>query len=257
MAWAILLAALAACAPAYHFVPAQTPGFVRSDAGGYRHWVYRPSGWSAERRWPVIVYLHGGGELGVDGDAPTQVGLGPVVARSAGAFPFVVVFPQATAFWPMPAMAARVLAAADEAVRDHAGDPSRIYLTGNSMGGYGTWLVPATHPGRFAALVPIAGGVRPPFGGKVPPESPFAGARDLEAAVAAALRRIPVWVFHGDEDWMVSPDFSRWMVRAMRAAGGEVRYTEYRGVGHQSENRAYGEPELYRWLLAHSLPAPK
>jgi len=230
------------------FVPDAAHGFVTSSSAGRAYRVYRPAGWTPEGRYPVLVFLHGGGERGTDGIRPTQVGLGPAVWRSNGTFPFVVAFPQAEQPWAMPEAEARVLALVDEVVRDHAGDPDRVYLTGNSMGGFGTWIIGARHPKRFAALVPICGGVRPPRGVPVPKES-FARQPNPEGAIARALGSTPVWAFHGGSDWVSPTKNSRRLVEAVRAQGGSVRYTEYAGVGHNSWDRAYAEPGLYEWLL--------
>jgi predicted peptidase len=235
------------CATA-RFKPAADRGFTTASAEGRSYEIYRPAGWTPEKRWPVIIYLHGGGERGTDGILPTQVGIGPAVWRSNGSFPFVVAFPQADRPWGMPEMEARVLEARERMIRDHAGDPDRVYLTGNSMGGFGTWIIGARHPELFAALVPICGGVRPPRGVKVPADS-IARQPDPEGAVARKLGSLPVWAFHGGRDWMNPPRSSRRLVEALRAAGGDVRYTEYADLGHNSWDRAYAETALYEWML--------
>jgi len=246
------LIVLSGCA---HFTPDARHGFVAATSAGHAYQVYRPKTWTATTRWPVIIYLHGGGERGSDGIQPTQVGLGPAVWRSNGDFPFVVAFPQTDRPWAMPAVESELLTLIDEVVRDHAGDPDRIYLTGNSMGGFGTWIIGARHPERFAALVPICGGVRPPRGVKVPADS-FSRQPDPEAAVALRLGRLPVWAFHGGSDWISPTESSRRLVAALRQSGGNVRYTEYPHVGHNSWDRAYAEPDLYRWLLEQRRPTP-
>jgi predicted peptidase len=199
----------------------------------------------------VIVYLHGGDERGDDAVSATQVGLGPVVQRSQGAFPFIVIFPQAPrgSYFGMPDNNARVLAALDEVLARFHGDPERVYLTGNSLGGFGTWFLGALEARRFAALVPICGGVR----GRAPrDDAPFAAVPEDERPreIARRLRRTPVWIFHGADDWLVPVRFSRELYQALRAEGADVRYTEYPGVGHASWERAYAEPGLFDWLAA-------
>ena len=127
------------------------------------------------------------------------------------------------------------LKALGETIREFNGDPHRIYLTGLSMGGYGTWRLGANHPGRFAALVPICGGIRPPPRIRLPRGSsltPPPG--DPYAATAKKIGKTPVWVFHGDTDPTVPVTESRKMVEALKSAGGNVMYTEYEGVGHNS-----------------------
>lgn len=247
-----LAVAATGCATA-GFVPDRAHGFVESQSAGHRHYVYLPTGWSADRTWPVVVYLHGGGERGSDGVKPTQVGLGPAIQRTNGAFPYVVVFPQCESgvYWAEPSMRARILDSLDATLAEFHGDPSRVYLTGNSMGGFGTFLLAARTPGRFAALVPIAGGVKPPFGVSIPEDDLFKKGPDHdnpEATVARAIGRTPTWIFHGASDWVVSPDNSRRMEALLKPNGGEVRLSMLPGVGHNSEDTAYAMPELWRWL---------
>jgi len=184
-----------------------------------------------------------------------MVGLGPVVKGRAESFPAIVVLPQAPrdSVWSgAPARAA--MQALDAALHEFRGDSTRVYLTGLSMGGYGTWQLAFEHPGRFAALVPICGGIRSP--GAVPTirvAGVPADAADPYAYVAGRLVATPVWLFHGDADPAVPVGESRSMAEALRRAGGDVRYTEYAGVGHNSWESAYNEPELWRWLFAQRL----
>jgi predicted peptidase len=248
------------CAPG--FVPGPDSGFfarqVLVDGAAYRYQVHLPRGWSKERRWPVLVYLHGGGEIGRDNVRQTQEGLGPTLHRlyrRGERFPFVVVLPQCTPgrYWPSPDMEAMVLAGLKQTIAEFSGDPERVILTGNSMGGYGTILLGAKHPGTFAALIPICGGVRPPSWfprSLLPPEALWIGEPDPYLAVARRIGRTPVWVFHGREDSMLPAAESRRVVAALRAAGGDVRYTEYPGVGHNAWDRAYGEAALWSWALS-------
>jgi predicted peptidase len=227
-----------------------TPFFQRLT-GDLPYFVYVPKAWSADRAWPVIVYLHGAGERGNDPATATQRGLGPALFRSNGEFPAVVVFPQAAdgSYWGMPENNERALRALDEVVARYHGDPSRVYLTGSSLGGYGTWFMGAMYPERWAALVPICGGVR----GRAPrPDAPFAAVPSDRRAdeVARRIGKIPVWIFHGQKDWMVPVASSRELDDALKRAGGDVRYSEYPDLGHDSWDRAYADPELWKWLFA-------
>jgi predicted peptidase len=183
---------------------------------------------------PVILFLHGAGESGSDGLLQTTVGLGRVVER----YPALVVFPQASRGygWRGFNLAAAV-AALDDAETSFPVDRDRVSVTGISMGGYGTWLLALRQAERFAAAVPVCGGLD--------------GTAHLTHAQAARrLASIPQWVFHGDRDDIIPVDESRAMVRALKAAGADVRYTEYAGVRHNSWDRAYAESELAPWLLA-------
>jgi poly(3-hydroxybutyrate) depolymerase len=113
-------------------------------------------------------------------------------------------------------------------------DDKRLYVTGLSMGGYGTWDVIARHPKLFAAAAPVCGGG--------------------DEATATIIKDIPIWCFHGGADNVVKPERSRNMIAAIKAAGGNPKYTEYPGVGHDSWNKAYSEPELVKWMFEQKLP---
>jgi len=155
-------------------------------------------------------------------------------------FPALVVFPQASRgyVWCDFNLAAAA-AALDDVEQRYNVDRDRIYVTGISMGGYGTWLLALQQPERFAAIVPVCGGLD-------------RSASGLDVAEAAQrLKSIPQWVFHGDADAVIPVDESRAMVHALREAGADVRYTEYPGVQHNSWDRAYADPKLMPWLLRH------
>ena len=119
----------------------------------------------------------------------------------------------------------------DEVIVKHAVDKERVYLTGLSQGGFGTWATAAEYPKKFAAVAPVCGG------GK--------------AEWAKKYGKLPIWNFHGDKDGAVPVIRSRMMVEAIKKAGGKVKYTEYPGVGHNSWNQAYDDPKLYQWFLSH------
>jgi predicted peptidase len=224
----------------------------------YRYQVYVPAHYAQGKLHPVILFLHGVGEGGEDGLLQTQVGLGPAIRQARERFPFIVVFPQARRdhFWAGE-MAALALKALDQTVEEFNGDPQRVYVTGISMGGYGTWYVAARAPGKFAAIVPICGFVdvkRPGLPAErkafVLKDNPFAESPDPYVAVASQISKVPTWIFHGGADPMVSPDESRRMFQTLKASGFDVKYTEYDGVMHNSWDRAYAEPDLVPWLLS-------
>jgi predicted peptidase len=144
--------------------------------------------------------------------------------------------------------------ALEAAQKEFHGDKQRTYLTGLSMGGYGTWHLAAKYPGRFAALVPICGGLfRPPALRANPPES----SAPYDEAARKIGRATPVWIFHGEVDDTVPVTESRKMAEAMKALGGEVHYTEYPGISHNSWDKAYAEPELMTWMLSKSIFATR
>jgi predicted peptidase len=153
-------------------------------------------------------------------------------------------------------MESRALEALDQSMKEFNGDPARVYLTGLSMGGYGTWSLASKHPGKFAALVPICGGIRPPAAAGATPASASSEASTDPYRVAQKIGKTPVWIFHGGADTTVPVTESRKMAEALKAVGGSVKYTEYEGVGHNSWDKTYSEPELIPWLFAQHLSGP-
>ena len=219
----------------------------------YRYQVYVPADWNDHKQWPVILFLHGAGERGDDGLLQSDVGLGHAIRKNAAAFPFIVVMPQCRKgkVWTQPDMEAQALEALDRSIKEFHGDRERVYLTGLSMGGFGTWDLAAKYPGRFAAYVVICGGIIP-----LPqlPEIAVSLAKEHKVAdpyaeTARLVGKTPVWIFHGDADPAVPVEESRKMKAALEAAHANVRYTEYAGVGHESWDNAYAEPDLVPWLL--------
>lgn len=226
---------------------------IKIGSTEYRYRVFVPKGWSKKRKWPVMLFLHGAGERGDDNSAQARIGIGPAILRQQASFPFVVVLPQCprNRWWTDPEMQALALKALDQTAMEFGGDAKRTYLTGLSMGGYGSWVMATNSPKRFAALAVICGGVRPPPGLKLPESARRAeNEADPYGAVAAKVGRTPVWIFHGGADPVVPVTESRKMVDALKAKGGKVRYNEYDGVGHNSWDKAYAEPELFSWFLS-------
>ncbi|HEY0159760.1 MAG TPA: prolyl oligopeptidase family serine peptidase [Thermoanaerobaculia bacterium] len=188
---------------------------------------------------PVVLFLHGAGEGGLDGFLQTTVGLGPAMLKDPTRFPLVGVFPQSPPRIPWRGQSIEHAVRALEATLDELRcDRDRVYLTGISMGGYGTWHLATAQPARFAAIVPICGGSASP------------------ELTAERLADVPAWVFHGDRDNIIPVEESRDVVAALRARGSNVRYTEYRNVRHNSWDPAYAEPELMPWLLAQRRTPP-
>jgi predicted peptidase len=224
-----------------------------------RYQVFLPAGHPPGDGWPVMLFLHGSGERGDDGVLQTTVGLGPLLRARPEVFPGIVVLPQCPphAIWADEA-AELALAALEQTLVDDGGNRRRIYLAGMSMGGFGTWYLALRAPLMFAALVPICGFTSTRLIGAGPgsdlPDVPVPGLEGGDAArhaaVAMRLGKKPVWLFHGADDPLVPVSESRGMASALRAGGGEVRYTEYAGVGHNSWDQALAEPELWSWLLA-------
>jgi predicted peptidase len=188
--------------------------------------LYLPKDYARKDSWPLVLFLHGSGERG---DNLERVKLhGPPKLIAAGKeFPFIVVSPQCPEHRQWGPL--ELTALLDEMVEKYKVDRDRIYVTGLSMGGSGTWSLAALNPARFAAIVPICGGGEP--------------------SAAKRLVHLPTWVFHGAKDPTVLLERSTKMVEAMKKHGGNVKFTVYPEARHDSWTEAYNDPELYRWLL--------
>jgi predicted peptidase len=199
---------------------------------------------NSEKRWPLIFFLHGAGERGAEVWKVAIHGPPKIVAQKPN-FPFIVVSPQCPEgkIWNNDVL----LGLLDEVLRAYPVDASRVYLTGLSMGGYGTWSLGLTYPEKFAALVPICGG------GELLSMLLARG----EPTKAAALRSLGVWAFHGGKDPIVPLAESERMVDLLKNGGvTDVKLTVYPEAGHDSWTKAYNNPELYDWLLRHSRSSP-
>jgi predicted peptidase len=235
----------------------KTTGFINrvhksADGAEARYVIFVPHDYRGDKPYPLILFLHGAGEWGTDGQKQVTVGLGPAVRKREKTFPFLVIFPQSQKkTWPIDlknreqlrdvlatwsdhdAEGRRALAMVEEVTKEYRVDPERVYLTGLSMGGFGTWSLAASHPERWAAIAPICGGGDP--------------------HAADRIKGLPCWCFHGDADTAVPVARSREMVKALWAAGGHPNYTEYPGVGHNSWDKAFDTPDLYDWFLKYRL----
>ena len=211
-------------------------GFVKkthknADGTESPYVVFVPHAYDGKTELPVILFLHGAGETKGGKQEPMAVGIGPAVKKQEKTFPAIVVIPQAeTRGWQADGPSAkRALRMLDEVQKEYKTDAKRVYLTGLSMGGYGTWSLAAAHPDKWAAIAPICGGG--------------------DAKNAEKIKDIPCWCFHGDADTAVKVDLSRTMIDALKKAGGTPKYTEYPKVGHNSWDAAYGDKEFFPWLL--------
>jgi predicted peptidase len=223
----------------------------------YRYVVYLPPAWSAERTWPVILFLHGVGECGKDGHRQTKVGIGSALRATPERIPAIVVFPQirkGECWLGEPAEAA--MKALRSATQEFRGDPNRTYLTGLSLGGFGAWHIALAYPNTFAAMIPICGGIVPNGSATSVRQSPLTTTvPDPYEYTAGKLRDLPIWMFHGEKDDVTLPSEARAMYEALTAAGGNVRYTEYKSEEHMVWDCAYGEDSLWKWLFAQHLRA--
>lgn len=207
----------------------------RTENYQYRTIVDLPAGYGKDKqkRWPLLVFLHGSGERGSDLEKVKVHGPPKLVAQGQ-ALPFIVVSPQCPdgESWLPEAVNDLI----DAISAKYPVDPDRIYLTGLSMGGFGTWATACQYPQKFAAIAPVCGYTDP---NEVTP-----------------LKSLPVWAFQGGKDSVVSPEAHEQTVKALKALGGDVTYTVYPKAGHDSWTATYANPELYAWLLRHTR-APK
>ena len=187
---------------------------------------------STNQKFPLILFLHGAGERGSDLDSVKRHGI-PKIVETNPDFPFIVVSPQCPedSWWTSELHTINGLI--EEVVEKYQVDTSRIYLTGLSMGGFGTWSLASMYPERFAAIAPVCGG------GEV-------------RQILRSLVEMPIWTFHGQKDDVIPFSRSEEIVTALKKHGSSIKFTIYPEAGHDSWTKTYDNPELYKWFLKHS-----
>lgn len=196
------------------------------------YWLYLPANHDGKAKLPLMLFLHGSGERGSDLEKVKQHGP-PKLVEGQKDWAFITISPQCPrdTRWNAETLAKLV----DLVAKEQEADEKRLYVTGLSMGGSGTWSLVAKFPDKFAAAVPMCG--------------------RGDTAQADKLVKVPIWVFHGAKDTGSSPELSESMVKAIKEAGGDnVKLTVYPDAGHDCWTRAYGDPELYKWLLTQQKP---
>lgn len=195
--------------------------------------LYLPAGYGKEEKtWPLVLFLHGKGDKI---ERMERFGLPKQVERKKD-HPFILIAPEAPGgrFWNSRDLTALL----DEIEAKYKVDRDRVYVTGLSMGGFGTWSLAAAAPERFAAIIPICGGGNP--------------------TSAKKLKNVPIWVFHGAKDTTVPAKRSEAMVEALKEAGAkDVKFTLYPEAGHDSWTATYKNPDVWEWLLKQKRPAKK
>lgn len=200
-----------------------------------RYLLYLPDGYYEQTgtRWPLVLFLHGRGERGDDVNVLRTYGI-PKHADAGDDFPFIAISPQCPLSHEWPDLVETLGGLVDAAVANLPVDPTRVYLTGLSMGARGGWLLALEKPERFAALALVCGRIPTPgFLEQVP-----------------VLKEKPIWLFHGAQDPVVPVENSEQIVATLNAAGGNPKLTIYPDADHDSWTAAYNTPELYSWLLA-------
>lgn len=208
--------------------PQAQPDFITKTWNGRKYALWLPPGYDPNRAtpYPTIIFLHGIGERGTDGVIQTQVGIGPQLKNTTHWNDYIVILPQCdpSTLWITPSNETMILGMLDQTKAEENVDNDRVYLTGLSMGGIGTWTIIGRHPAMFAAAAPICG--------------------SGSGGHASELTNLPIWAFHGTADATVAigPDQAEY--DAIRAAGGTKNwFTAYVGIGHNSWDLAYGTTE--------------
>ncbi len=208
-----------------------TPKTHTSKLGSLPYQVMAPADYVKTTRYPLVIFLHGAGERGSENTRQLKHGCAEFATpHNRNTHPAVVIAPQCpkNEWWSGDNLK-MVFELIDTAEKEYSIDKKRIYITGLSMGGFGTWSALTHDSSRFAAAIPICGGGNP--------------------ATAKKMTQVPIWVFHGDADTTVKPEKSRAMVEALKTLKGMVTYTEYPGVKHNSWSRTYKDQKVIDWLF--------
>lgn len=259
LAGLVLVSVIGAWAVAQHITPhpAGAEGTIRTgmtdhafqaevtrDVSG-KYALFLPEQYGKDNiRLPLILFLHGSGERGVDLEKVKKLGV-PRVAMKQKGFPFIVLAPQCPPgrWWTDIEVTEMVMAMLDEVTEKYLVDTDRIYLTGLSMGGFGTWWLAQQYPDRFAAIVPVCGG-----------GNPYLNERLID---------MPTKVYHGAKDTAVPAMLSQQMVNALRMFAAQkklrppVELIIYPDRGHDAWTPAYDDTKLYEWLMQQTLSARK
>ncbi|MBT5074381.1 MAG: prolyl oligopeptidase family serine peptidase [Kordiimonadaceae bacterium] len=258
---AILFFTLLLILPLNMMAQAMETGFLNRtlnhDGEERLYQVYVPADYTADKNWPVILFLHGAGEEGKDGLMQTAVGLGHAVRKYVDRFPAIIVFPQSRrpGGWisTETPLALKALAQTHD---EFSTDKDRVYLTGLSNGGFGSWSIAYNNTDQFAAVMVICGYLSArdiareiPADRKFPMAVPGAE-QDTYETLAEKLKDKPVWIYHGDADSVVSVRGARGIYAALKARGAPAHYTELPGIDHNSWDAAYSSEEAVEWLLS-------
>lgn len=217
------------------------PGVYKAHRATMPYRLFVPVGYSAEKKYPLVIWLHGAGSAGTDnvGQLSLDNRLGThfwATPENQAKHPAFVLAPQSAGGWDdntsggLSRELKLVLEILEIVRKNYSIDSARIYVAGQSNGGIGAWGLITKKPGLFAAAVPLC------------------GAGNSKLALRAA--RTAVWAFHGEKDDTIPVRYAREMIGALKQAGGNPRYTEYKGVGHDIWDLVFKEPELEDWLFA-------
>ncbi len=191
-----------------------------------KYLLYLPADYTINEDWPFIFFLHGAGERGSDIEIVKKHGPPRIVLQNKN-FPFIMAAPQCKEEkkWDTE----ELFKLLDEIISKYKIDTKRIYLTGLSMGGFGTWEMAIKFPDKFAAIIPVCGGGDP--------------------SKACSIKDLPIWAFHGAKDQVVPISKSKEMIDAIKKCGGNPKFTVYPDAEHNSWTETYNNPKIYEWLL--------
>lgn len=197
--------------------------------------LFLPKKYSKKKnKYPLILFLHGLGESGNDLDL-VKIHGPPKFLNKNKKFPFIVLSPQCPErdWWSNPLQVKSTISLLNNIIAKYNVDETRIYLTGLSMGGFGTWKLASEYPNKFAAIAPICGAGNP--------------------KLAKSIAHIPTWIFHGAKDPVIPISKSQEMAEALKKSGGKPKFTIYPNAGHDSWTESYANPELFQWFLKHKI----
>ncbi len=218
---------LQACSGQSRLIDAEQETVVRET---FSYYLYYPDNYEsvADEKFPLLLFLHGGGESGDTLQTLKRSGP-PKLIAGGKKFPFLILAPQnpeRKKWWNTRAVAQLL----DTIIAHNKVDPKRIYITGLSRGGGAAWEMAVQYPEKFAAMAVVCGMAPLPYASWID-------------------KNMPIWVFHGEEDESVPISESENMVRKLKSMGHDIQFTRYAGVGHDSWVRAYNTEALYEWFL--------
>lgn len=196
----------------------------------YPYLIYTPKNYKPNKKYPLVIYLHGGSQRGNDLNKLKVYGL-PYLVNKGKNYPFIIASPQCPddKYWSTENWLDSLLQNVGKQCNI---DTNRIYLTGISIGGYGTYIVAMDYPNKFAAVVPLCGGIN-----------------DSDTTRICNLKNMPIWAFHGTADNQVAIGETERVLAGVKACGGNMKLTRLPGKGHAIQNLYETRPVIYRWML--------
>ena len=242
------------CVPVFAQITFEKHTYIPKEGDSLLYRLMRPLNNDESQKYALVLFLHGAGERGNDNSLQLTNGVNNFASNlNRKLFPCYVVVPQCEkgyrwveTDWKLPSHTMPdtpsvylnyTIKLIDSLIKNLNIDPKRIYITGISMGGFGTWDAISRWPKKFAAAVPVCGGA--------------------DTSKAGIIKDIPIWAFHGEKDQVVLTSRSRNMIQALKKAGGNPKYTEYPELGHNIWGKVYTNQDLLIWLFSQTLANQK